>query len=568
VKTYSYAADDKLTGISYSNEVVSTPDVTFSYGTGTTPDPYGRLITMVDGTGTTSHAYHAIGTPGALQVASIDGPIAGSGDLLEYDYDVLVRVNSRTLNGTANAVSSRFDSVGRLRTLVANPGTFTFEYEGVTGRPQSLTYPNGQQTAYAYYANSGDHRLQQIHNRVTASGATLSKFDYTYHAVGTIDTWSKQVATNSPTAYHFEYDDADQLTVATPSPSGPPLLEEGYDNAGNRTAHSVDSDGGSASYTERNEITASSSASGPTTYTHDFNGNLTSDGVKTYVWDAEDRLVAVQQGGSPIAAFAYDGQGRRRQKSAGGVTRSYLYDGARIIEERLSSGPSVLYVDGPGIDQHLATQERGGATRYFTSDHLGSIAAVTDGTGAVVLARAYDPWGNLSSGASASGYAFTGREWDAESGLYYYRARYYDPKIGRFISEDPIGLRGGLNRYRYVNNRPTRFTDPLGLCPPNPCYITKTNCPQNSCTCTICEFRSRSCPTDDPTLKRVYCVLVVRRGCAGPLGPVPGPDEPPLPDVTEAEPPECEPDGVYEFGDSDVDVVTDTDEVVSPGRFR
>ena len=78
---------------------------------------------------------------------------------------------------------------------------------------------------------------------------------------------------------------------------------------------------------------------------------------------------------------------------------------------------------------------------------------------------AQDPWGNPLAGGSSGGWAFTGREWDPEIGLYYYRARYYDPKAGRFVSPDPIGLRSGINLYRYVHNRPVRFIDPMGLCP-------------------------------------------------------------------------------------------------------
>jgi RHS repeat-associated protein len=81
----------------------------------------------------------------------------------------------------------------------------------------------------------------------------------------------------------------------------------------------------------------------------------------------------------------------------------------------------------------------------------------------VTLTREYDPYGNPIQGGTTSGHAFTGREWDAETGLYYYRARYYDPKIGRFLSEDPIGLLGGINLYAYVGNNPCNLKDPFGL---------------------------------------------------------------------------------------------------------
>jgi RHS repeat-associated protein len=96
---------------------------------------------------------------------------------------------------------------------------------------------------------------------------------------------------------------------------------------------------------------------------------------------------------------------------------------------------------------------------------MGSIAEASNDAGTLVASRQYDAWGNLESGADQPGYAFTGREWDPETGLYYYRARYYDPKVGRFISEDPIGFLGGDNFFAYVGNRPGGTRDPLGLLP-------------------------------------------------------------------------------------------------------
>jgi RHS repeat-associated protein len=118
-----------------------------------------------------------------------------------------------------------------------------------------------------------------------------------------------------------------------------------------------------------------------------------------------------------------------------------------------------------GIDEPLATDD-GSALSYFQADALGSIAKMTSAAGTVTLTRQYNAWGYLQAGASNGGYAFTGREWDPETGLYYYRARYYDPKIGRFLSEDPIGFDGGINLYGYVESRPTTATDPYGLLDP------------------------------------------------------------------------------------------------------
>jgi RHS repeat-associated protein len=200
-----------------------------------------------------------------------------------------------------------------------------------------------------------------------------------------------------------------------------------------------------------------------TSYAYDANGNLTGDGTRIFEWDAENRLTAVRQGAVTLASFTYDGYGRRASKSAAGVTRLYVYDGDNITIERLVGGGRIRYVHGPGVDQPLAAHDDTGVLAYHVADHLGSILHVTNATGAVTLSREYDAWGNLLQASGVSGYAFTGREWDAETGLYYYRARYYDPKIGRFISEDPIRFQGGVNFYAYVANRPTVNVDPFGL---------------------------------------------------------------------------------------------------------
>ncbi len=460
VKTYTYDLDDKLKGIAYSDVVMPTPDVTYGYA-----DPYGRLQTMVDGTGMTTYAYHPAALAGALKLASVDGP--GSDDLLEYGYDELGRVNNRKLNGTANNVRYVFDSLGRLRMEDTSPatfaGTFSFGYDGVSGRPISILYPSAQRADYTYYPNSGDHRLQEIHNKLP-SGATLSKFGYTYFPPGSIATWSQQRGAGSPETYTLEYDLADQLKTSTLRNAEGTVLKtygEGYDDAGNRTTHSVDTVSTSALYGVRNWITSQTPP--PISFTHDENGNMTSDGTQTYEWDAENRLLTVKQGGNNIATFVYDGHGRRFSKTTSGVTRTYLYDGAEIVEERLSTGGAIKYFDGPGIDQHLGTRSSSGVQAFFASDHLGSVTDVTTRPGAITLMRQYDPWGNLVSGASTNGYAFTGREWDAEIGLYYYRARYYDPKIGRFISEDPIKFAGGVNFFSYVHNNAVNKTDPSGL---------------------------------------------------------------------------------------------------------
>jgi RHS repeat-associated protein len=145
---------------------------------------------------------------------------------------------------------------------------------------------------------------------------------------------------------------------------------------------------------------------------------------------------------------------------AGGVTTTYTYDREDILRE-VRAATTRVYVHGLGVDEPLAVDD-GGTVSYFHSDALGSIANLTNAAGGVTLARQYDAWGNLLMGGAEPGYAFTGREWDPETGLYSYRNRYYSALQGRFISEDPIGLRGGNNLYAYVEDDPVNATDPYG----------------------------------------------------------------------------------------------------------
>ena len=224
---------------------------------------------------------------------------------------------------------------------------------------------------------------------------------------------------------------------------------------------------------------------------HELVTRGTGDGTKTYEWDAAYRLLRVAQGATELVRFTYDGLGRRSQKIAGGVTRTYVYDRSDIIEERLSTGTTLSHVYGLGVDQALARRDNAGAVTYYLADHLGSVVLETNASGAASLTREYDPFGNLLQGGWASGYAFTGRELDAESGLLYYRARYYDSKVGRFISEDPLNDQSGRSPYDYVGNSPLGHVDPLGLCATAPTPSSQPKpCPDPECLATALANRA------------------------------------------------------------------------------
>jgi RHS repeat-associated protein len=218
-------------------------------------------------------------------------------------------------------------------------------------------------------------------------------------------------------------------------------------------------------YNTSNQLTSTPSV----TYTYDNNGNtltkVDSGGTTSYAWDIENRLATVTlPGAGGIVSFMYDPFGRRIQKSSAAGTTNYVYDGTNIVAEFDATGTLVArYSQGQGIDQPLAVVRQGTAA-YYNADGLGSITSLRDVNGSVVATYGYDAFGNTTAASSINNpFQYTGREWDSETGLYYYRARYYETASGRFVSEDPVGFGGGINVYAYVKNDPVDFIDPTGL---------------------------------------------------------------------------------------------------------
>jgi len=199
---------------------------------------------------------------------------------------------------------------------------------------------------------------------------------------------------------------------------------------------------------------------GNQSFSYDNNGNLTSDGATTYGWNARNQLASLS--GGATASFAYDGLGRRRGRTVGGASTSFVYDGINLVQEQLGSG-NANYLTGLGIDETYSRTDSNGTTSYLT-DALGSTVGLSGSTGNTVTGYNYDAYGNTTTTGttSANSIQYAGRENDG-TGLYFNRARYFSPKLGRFISRDPIGLDGGINTYAYVGGNPINYIDPLGL---------------------------------------------------------------------------------------------------------
>ncbi len=239
-----------------------------------------------------------------------------------------------------------------------------------------------------------------------------------------------------------------------------------YDLVGNRTTSFLSS---SHNHDDLNRLLEDDQF----TYTYDNNGNLQTKtnkaiptDVTTYTWDAQDQLIQIDRPDSTTVTYKYDGLGRRIEKNVAGTITRYVYDGEDILLEYDGSNTfTARYSHGDQVDQPLVLQKAGQGFFYYHSNHQGSVTHLTDSSGTIANSYVYDSYGRRLSVAEAVSqpFSYTGREYDGESGLYFYRARYYDAQLGRFLSEDPIRFRGGdQNLYRYVLNNPVNLNDPRG----------------------------------------------------------------------------------------------------------
>ncbi len=416
---YAYTKDDRVSGITYLNAVNPTPAVSFTY------DPnFPRLSSMTDGTGTSEYAYVPPGALGALHMATEHGSLPNS--TISYGYDELGRLVSHSTSG-AGAETFQYDAIGRVVARSDDLGSFSLAYLGQTNQiAQRQLLPAGSslKTQWSYLNNAGDRRLESISN-VGLSTSQYSNFHFATNPIQQIISVSEET---------------DSTSV--------------YPTAGSQTA----------SYNNLNQATAISGQA----LSYDANGNLLSDGARTYSWDAENRLIGItypSQAGKQTA-FTYDGIGRRvtiASTPAGGgtaVSTSYIWCGANICQSR-DSGNAVTreyYPEGEFVPGSP------GQTLYYGVDQLGSVRRVF-ATTTSSPAYGFDPYGKpLQGTAPLADFGYAGTFYNADSGLYLTRYRAYDPVAGRWLSRDPSGEGSdpASNLYRYANGDPAGLYDPSG----------------------------------------------------------------------------------------------------------
>jgi RHS repeat-associated protein len=447
-QTINYVYDDlyRLTQKTYADST----SVEYVY------DLVGKLLSVTDPTGTYGFAYDNMGrlVGTTTQYVFLSGNYTTS-----YTYDA--NSNRLALTDPQSGVTNyAYDTLNRLSTLTPptafGSGSFGFSYDALNRRTQ-MTRPNGVTTNYSYDNLS---RLLSVLHQVGTS--TIDGAAYTYDSAGNRLTKTNEL---SAVMSNYTFDPLYELTQVTQVTNTTESYS--YDPVGNRVTSL-----GVSPYSNNtsNELTSTPSAS----YAYDYNGNLTSKTISgsttQYTWDFENHLTSVVLPGTGgTVTFKYDGFGRRVQKAltqnSNTTTTNYLYDGGNPIEDLDQNGNVLARYEQTGnIDEPIA-ELRSGTTSYYQADGLGSVTSLTSSAGAVANTYTYDSFGNLSAstGSVTNRFQYTGRELDPETAIYYYRARYYDPSSGRFLTEDPIRFRAGDDFYTYVRNRPLDFNDPKGL---------------------------------------------------------------------------------------------------------
>ncbi len=466
--TYGYDPFKRLTTKAYSTGGA----IEYTY--------QGQLLTaVVDSTATPSETHSFTYDPSYRLESASQGPRG----TIAYEYGPGDRPTVVDLPGGVSSTYTYYPD-GSLDTLQWSPvsGAFTWDYS-VRGQYDTLTFPNGQTRAYAY---DDQGRLTSLTNAL--GSATIASFAYAYDVdlasqPSLLGQRTRQTATLaaqglSGALTRYGYDPLYQLTRVE-YPAGAPFGSEvrtwTYDGIGNRATQGIGANVQTYTYLKAagNPLNGQRLVGdGVDTYGYDPAGNLATRqgpaGGFTFGYDPENRLASIT--GPQAATYTYDYQGRRTSKTVAGVTTTYLYDGLNLLSET-TNGQTSYFLNGPGIDEPLA-MSRNGAISYFSVDGLGSVVATNSPTGTVTHSVIFDSWGNVKAetGPRLHPFTYTGRE-VGEAGFHFYRARFYQPSVGRFSQEDPIRLRGGdINFYGYVLRDPTNWIDPYGLLilPPNP----------------------------------------------------------------------------------------------------
>ncbi len=430
-----------------------------------------------------------------------------SGQTIGFSYDALNRVSTKTPQGeVAGQVTYGYDLSGRL--LQATDGSSTTPYQigyDTAGRATSYTDQQGNNTQVAY---DGAGNRTQVTWPAGTSGTGSYSVTYQYDAMNRMQYVKEGGSNNLLAQYNWDalsrtqmiaygdgtsdaysqYDAADNLQTLTQNYGGTDnSVTFSYAWQMNHQRASVGvSDmafqyvptAGTESYGPAdvdNGLSTETGSLGSANLTYDGNHNLTFDGYNTLTYDVENRMVEAQNAAWGASQYLYDPLGQRKQKTVGvgspmPVTTQFVLAGGEEIGDyyQLSQTWRLTVRGVGGLPLAAVVPAADGMSEqivYVHHDVQGSTVALTvPGETGPAETYTYSDYGQPQSG-SWSAYQYAGYRYDSETGLYYVKARYYSPVLGRFLQTDPAGFGGGFNLYAYVGNDPINLLDPTGLTP-------------------------------------------------------------------------------------------------------
>ncbi len=441
-------ASNRTTTYAYNNlnQLITTtyPDSTTATNT---YDAVGNLLTATNTAGTTTYTYDNLG-----HVATVKDPHNAT---ITYTYNPVGSL-SQIKYPDNKTVSYTYTPSNQLSTAKDwNNSQTTYLYDN-EGRVAVKTLPNTIKATYAYDANGNLSNL--TYKKGTAA---FTKYDYERDAVGNITDDTETKANGSQVYSAYTYDALNQITMDD-APNN--TWSYTYDEVGNMKTSVADGTTTNYTYNNANRLTAKATR----TFTYDPQGNEITDGTKTLGYNYDNQLKTYVNG-STTTNYVYDATGNRIEKSQTGANYQYVNTGNNnvVVAKNITNGTSNFFVYG--VDQISQGDTSSSSRQYYLTDGLGNVRYLTNSSGTTLNTYATDPFGGnqTGTGSTANNYIYQDEQKDLESGLTYLRARYYDPSIGRFTSQDPLsGTLGDTttqNGYNYANNNPVNFSDPSGM---------------------------------------------------------------------------------------------------------